>query len=280
MKPPVPLSRLSALSAVAGMAWLGGIVACTPKPAESVLDEEGAELSPAGLVAENPSVSGRVVLMGGPPKTLGKVVDVGGNPFCTSHGKIVNSTWKMDAEGGLADVVITVAGSTRAVNLPAEASVVDQKNCEYLPTVTALQAGESIVVRNSDLTYHNVRLIFHKPGTLDKGQNLENIAQAGRGEEWVRELKVPGIYRLECDIHRWMRAWIYVHEGIHKAVTGVDGRFTVGRALPDGEYVVSAWHPRFKKTLSKTVQVVNGTAQVEFAFDFSNSFDALLALDS
>jgi len=257
-----------------------GMVACGPEKTISSSDEKKVELSPAGLVAESPSVSGRVVLLGGVPKSLGQVIDVGGNPFCTGHGKIINPTWKMDTEGGLGDVVITVSGSSRAVNVSAKTVVIDQKNCEYLPTVTAIQPGESIVVRNSDLTYHNVRLIRHQTGTLDKGENLENIAQAGQGEEWVREMRKPGVYRLECDIHRWMRSWIYVHEGIHKAVTGTDGGFTVERALPDGEYTVSAWHPRFKKSLSKTVQVVNGTAQVDFSFDFSLSFDATLALDS
>jgi plastocyanin len=270
----------SALRAVTGAIWMVGAVACGPEKSAGSAAENQGELSPAGLVAESSSVSGRVVLLGGPPKSLGQAIDVGGNPFCAGHGKIINPTWKMDAEGGLGDVVITVSGSPRAVNVPANPTLIDQKNCEYLPTVTAVQAGESIAVRNSDLTYHNVRFIRHQAGTLDKGENLENIAQAGQGEEWVRELRTPGLYRLECDIHRWMRAWVYVHEGIHKSVTGLDGKYTVDRALPDGEYTVSAWHPRFKKSLTKTVQVVNGAAQVDFAFDFSLSFDATLALDS
>jgi len=274
------LSKLSALRGAMGLVWVLAAVACGPEQSSAELDDESVELSPAGLVAEATSVTGRVVLMGGPPKSLGQAIDVGGNPFCTSHGKIINPTWKMDSEGGLADVVITVSGSTRAANLSGNPVVIDQKNCEYLPTVTAVQAGQSIAVRNSDLTYHNVRLIRHQPGSLDKGENLANIAQAGQGEEWVRELRRPGIYRLECDIHRWMRSWIYVHEGIHKAVSRQDGRYSVERALPDGEYIVSAWHPRFKKSLSKTVQVVNGSAVVDFSFDFSHSFDAVLALES
>ena len=274
------LSNLSALRGAMGLVWVLAGVACGPEQSSAELDDQSVELSPAGLVAEATSVTGRVVLMGGPPKSLGQAIDVGGNPFCTSHGKIINPTWKMDSEGGLADVVITVSGSTRAANLSGNPVVIDQKNCEYLPTVTAVQAGQSIAVRNSDLTYHNVRLIRHQPGSLDKGENLANIAQAGQGEEWVRELRRPGIYRLECDIHRWMRSWIYVHEGIHKAVSGQDGRYSVERALPDGEYIVSAWHPRFKKSLSKTVQVVNGSAVVDFSFDFSHSFDAVQALES
>lgn len=253
---------------------------CGKQPAAEVADDASVVLPAAGLVAESVSLSGRVILLGGPPPSVGQKVDVGGNPFCTSHGDIIDPTWKLHSDGGLGDVVITVAGSPRASNLPAEPSLIDQKNCQYLPTVSAVQAGQSIAVRNSDLTYHNVRLIRHRVGTADQGENLVNIAQAGSGETWVRELRKAGVYRLECDIHRWMRAWVVVHEGAHHAVTGSDGRYVMNRALPDGEYEVRAWHPRFKVALSKMVQVVNGTAEVDFAFDFSRSFDAARTLDS
>ena len=256
------------------------LTACGKQPASQGFEDDSLILSDAGLVAESPSLSGRVILLGGPPPTLGRKLDVGSNPFCASHGDLIDPTWKVHSDGGLADVVITVSGSSRASNVSAEPALIDQKNCEYLPTVIAIQAGQSIAVRNSDLTYHNVRLIRHDPSTMDKGENLVNIAQAGQGETWVRQLKKASIYRLECDIHRWMRAWIVVHEGIHHAVSGIDGRYVMNRALPDGEYEVHAWHPRFKVGLSKMVQVVNGSAQVDFAFDFSRSFDASRTLDS
>lgn len=247
---------------------------------EVTWDSLDIELPTAGLVAEGVSVSGRVLLVGGNSSSVGKVIDVGGNPFCSQHGDLINPTWKVDEDGGFADVVVRVHGSGRASNIDSQPVLVDQRRCEYLPTVVAIQAGQSIVVRNSDLTFHNVRLAFHQAGTLDKGSNLENMGQAGNGEEWVRELRSPGIYRLECDIHRWMKAWIVVHEGVHVAVSRQGGSYAVERALPDGEYVVSAWHPRFSKALTRTVQVVNGSATADFTFDFTQSFDAKLALDS
>ncbi len=270
----------ASLSAVLAGLCLGVVVAgCGKKPDAAALERQ-AELSTAGLVAESTSVSGRVVLLGGPPKILGQVICAGGDALCAQHAPLIDPAWKLDSEGGLADVVITVSGSQRAANLPAQPASIEQKSCEYQPTVIAVQAGESIVVRNAGPEASGIHFIRHQEGTLDKGETLENAAAAGQGSEWTRELRRPGIYRLECDARPWMRAWVVVHEGIHKAVTGLDGSYAIARALPDGEYEVQAWHPRFKKKLSKTVQVVNGAAQVDFAFDYSHSLDATQALDS
>jgi len=275
------ISTAAAFRLVTGCGLLAATLGCGKgRDGVATWQSLDIDLSTAGLVAEGVSVSGRVTLVGGIPKSVGQVLDVGGNPFCAPHGDLINPTWKVDDDGGFADVVVRVQGSGRASNLDPQPVLIDQRRCEYLPTMVALQAGQSSVVRNSDLTFHNVRLAFHQAGTLDKGSNLENIGQAGNGEEWIRELRSPGIYRLECDIHRWMKAWIVVHEGVHVAVSREGGHYSVERALPDGEYVVSAWHPRFNKPLTQTVQVVNGAATADFTFDFTQSFDAKLALDS
>mgnify|MGYP007073336833 FL=1 len=121
------LLKTAPLAPVAA-AWCLLLAACGPEISPPLAAESAIELAPAGLVAESPSVSGRVVLLGGPPKTLGRVIDVGGNPFCSSHGQIIDPAWKMDAEGGLADVVITVSGSPRASNVSGEPALIDQRN--------------------------------------------------------------------------------------------------------------------------------------------------------
>ncbi len=261
--------------ALAGL-WL--VVACACGRQGSLAENTEAELPVAGLVAESTSVSGRVVLLGGPPKLLGRILDLAGSP-CAARTTLVHPAWKVDAEGGLAEVVITVSGSPRASNLTAKNALVELADCVFQPFMTAVQTGETLVLRNSESAAVRLSLALHEPGTLDEGEVRQELEQ-GAGTEWQGELRQPGIYRVEGDAHSWQRAWIVVHEGIHKAVSGPDGHYQVTRALPDGEYVVQAWHPRFKKKLSKTVQVVNGTAQIDFAFDYSLSFDATLALDS
>lgn len=233
---------------------------------------EPVALTPAVTIAETPSITGKVTLLGADAAKLRQVVDVGGNPFCTGHGDIIDPAWRVAADGALADVVISVRGSQRADNLPAAAPLIDQTQCAFVPHTVAIQPGQSVRFHNSDLTFHNIRIARHEAGTRGKGENIDNIGQPSRGDENVKAFNIPGIYRLECDVHRWMNAWVFVHEGVHAAVSAADGRFTISRALADGDYVVEAWHPQFSQSVSKSVTVRDGRATADFEFDFAHAF--------
>lgn len=230
-------------------------------------------LSPASEVALATSVTGKVILNGGKPSGLGKVIDVGGNPFCTGHPQLINPTWHVAADGGLADAVVTIRRSPRAGNEVSQQVVINQTHCEFQPYMTVLQPGQSVRFHNGDLTFHNVRLVKHQTGTRSDGQNLENFGQPAQGDENVKAFNEPGIYRLECDVHRWMKAWVFVHEGAHAAITKEDGTFAINRALADGPYEVEVWHPQFAEKLTRTITVHNGTAEAKFEFDLAKSFD-------
>lgn len=251
-----------------GVVMLIANVSCGKMPEEA----NNLKLAPAVEVAEAPSITGKVTLKGTGYEALRKVVDVGGNPFCTGHGDIIDSTWRVAADGALADAVITVRGSSHASNLPPESPLIDQTKCAFEPHTIAIQAGQSVRFHNSDLTFHNIRIARHETGTRGKGENIDNFGQPSRGDENVKTFNSPGVYRLECDVHRWMSAWVFVHDGIHTAVSSADGSFTIARALADGDYVIEAWHPQFPGTLSQTVTVRDGKATTEFVFDYANAF--------
>lgn len=238
-----------------------------PEPAAAL-----APRGPAIPVAEGVSIEGRVILTGGKPAGLGKSIDVGGNPFCSQHGTLIDPAWKVSADGGLGDAVVVVRNAPVASNVSQEPVLVDQKACLFVPTVTAIQAGQSVRFRNSDLTFHNVRVIRHEAGTTNRGQSLENYAQPSMGGENIRRFDEPGIFRVECDVHRWMRAWIRVCEGIHSAVSDADGGFRITRVLADGEYTLEAWHPQFEKPVVKTIRVRNGKSFASFEFHLATAF--------
>lgn len=227
---------------------------------------------PAVPVAEGVSIEGRVTLAGGLPSGLGKIIDVLGNPFCSQHGALIDPTWKVSADGGLADAVVIVRDGPVASNVSAEPVLVDQKDCLFVPSMTAIQAGQAVRFRNSDLTFHNVRIVRHEPGTENRGENIDNYAQPSMGGENVRTFAEPGIYRIECDVHRWMRAWVRVCDGIHFARSNGNGHFQINRALADGEYTVEAWHPQFEKPVVKTVALRNGKCSVGFEFELATAF--------
>ncbi len=247
-----------------GVVMLIANVSCGKMP------EAAAEvkLSPAVEIAETPSITGKVSLKGTDAAKLQKVVDVGGNPFCTGHGDILDATWRVGADGALADAVITVKGSQRASNL-STAPRIDQTQCAFVPHTVAIQAGQNVRFHNSDLTFHNIRVARYE--AQGKAANIDNFGQPSRGDENVKAFNAPGIYRLECDVHRWMNAWVFVHEGAHAAVSSADGRFSISRALADGDYIVEAWHPQFSHSITQTVTVRGGKANVDFNFDFANA---------
>ncbi len=254
-----------------------GVVLCLASTSCGKIAEGGSQLpqaplAPAVEVAEKPSIEGKITLAGIDAVSLRQVVDVGGNPFCTGHGEIIDSTWKVASDGGLANVVVTVEGSPRAANVPMEAPLVDQTHCEFVPHTLSVQPGQAVRFHNSDLTFHNIRIARHQLGSSHEGENLANLAQASQGDANTEIFSVPGIYRLECDVHRWMKAWIYVHDGIHSAVSAADGTYRMDRVLADGTYTVKAWHPQFAEPLSQKVTVTNGTAKADFAFSYAQAF--------
>ncbi|WP_395717327.1 carboxypeptidase regulatory-like domain-containing protein [Prosthecobacter sp.] len=257
------VSRKASLAAF-GIVVLTANVSCGKMPETPA----GVSLSPAVEIAETTSIAGKVTLKGADSAKLRQVVDVGGNPFCTGHGEIINPAWRVGADGSLADAVITVRGSQRASNLPSSAPLIDQTKCEFVPHTLAIQAGQNVRFHNSDLTFHNIRIARHSAAGKE---NIANLGQPSRGDENVQTFNSPGIYRLECDVHRWMNAWVFVHEGIHAAVSAADGRFAINRALRDGDYIVEAWHPQFSEPLSQTVTVRDGKATVDFVFDYAQA---------
>jgi hypothetical protein len=76
--------------------------------------------------------------------------------------------------------------------------------------------------------------------------------------EIQRPVRRPGVVRLECDSHGWMRGWLYVTNDV-AGVTGADGRFEISN-VPPGTYQLEIWHERYSGT-SQTVTVTAGGQQ-------------------
>jgi hypothetical protein len=250
------------------MIVLHTITACGKVPEASRVN-----LLPAINVVQKLSLQGKVILSGGKPASIGQVIDVGQNPLCVGHGVLTNPNWRVSEDGGLEDVVISVRQTARSMNTANSSPLINQRNCEFQPFMTVVQPGQTVRLHNSDMTFHNIRIVQHQLGTAAAGENLVNLAQPARGDENLHSFDQPGIYRLECDVHRWMRAWVYVHDGVHAVATSKGGTYVLNQALMDGVYEVSAWHPMFSQKLTQTVTIRNGQGRADFSFDLKNSFN-------
>jgi hypothetical protein len=111
--------------------------------------------------------------------------------------------------------------------------VIDQKNCEFLPYVAALNQDQSLVLKSSDPTNHNVR--FSAFTNAPFNQILPPNGQVSL--KLVAERRpIP----LACDIHPWMKGYIMVFDHPFFAITGEDGSFEI-QGVPAGEQKLVVW---------------------------------------
>src|SRR5438477_502746 len=58
-----------------------------------------------------------------------------------------------------------------------------------------------------------------------------------------KPLKDPGVLRITCDVHPWMRAWVHVLATSAYAVTDESGAYTIS-GVPPGKHTLNLWHER------------------------------------
>ena len=49
---------------------------------------------------------------------------------------------------------------------------------------------------------------------------------------------------MKCNVHPWMKSYIFVFKNPYYSVTGDDGKFTISN-LPPGTYTVTAWQEKY-----------------------------------
>lgn len=111
--------------------------------------------------------------------------------------------------------------------------VLDNKKCTFEPHVQVVAADSSIGIHNSDPVLHNTH------GFLDN-KTVFNVALPLQGMEIKKSLKKPGLVRIDCDAHGWMRGWIYVVDNPYYAVTGEKGDYEITK-IPPGTYTLKIW---------------------------------------
>jgi plastocyanin len=137
---------------------------------------------------------------------------------------------------------------------------IDQVDKEYVPFVTAVQAGTRVNFPNKDQIRHHV-YSFSGPKKFEiplyKGVPADPVV-----------FDKPGSVALGCNIHDWMRAYVFVSESPYFAVTQAGGKASV--ELPTGEYSVEVWHPALKgdpESTSQRVALSGSRSSLDFAIE-------------
>jgi plastocyanin len=165
-------------------------------------------------------------------------------------------------------VVYAKAGGGRTAT-PKKQTVIDQRDKQFVPYVTAVQVGTSIMFPNSDDIRHHVY-------SFSPAKKFELPLYHGTPAEPVTFDKV-GFVTLGCNIHDWMVAYVAVLPTPYFDVTGKNGRVLL-KDLPAGQYSVEVWQPSLKGTPESLVQDVtvaaSGEKQLLFTLDLKPDFRA------
>ena len=205
------------------------------------------------------TVTGTITYDGKIPNLKPLAMDA--DPACASKhsAPVANEALKLGSGNTMGNIIVSVksglpAGKTYPA--PTEAFVMDQSGCQYKPHVLGVMVGQPLKVLNSDGLLHNVHAL---PAT----NSSFNRAMPATSTEFVHTFeKAEAPFRVKCDVHPWMGAWIGVFDHPYFAVTDVDGKFTID-GLPAGTYEVVAWHEKLPSQTSK-VTVADGAAKADF----------------
>jgi hypothetical protein len=115
----------------------------------------------------------------------------------------------------------------------------DNKECRFAPHIITMQAGQTLVLKNSDSVSHNTK-------ASPKSNSEFNVSIGPNSTQEIKSiLKKESIpFKVVCSIHDWMAGYVVVTEGPFAAVTGKDGSFEI-KGLPAGqELEFQVWHER------------------------------------
>ena len=210
-------------------------------------------------------ISGTVKYSGTPPHE--RVIDMSKEPYCQklhASNPVHTENVVVGPDGGLKWVVLYISEGlpgSAASQIPSEKPQYDQKGCQYIPHVLAVDAGQHFLVVNSDPTSHNIHPM-PKPGS---GNNQWNKSQPPGSPPidttWTaEEIAIP----VKCNIHPWMHGYHAVVKGPY-AVTDDKGNFTIEN-VPPGSYTVTAWQETLGTQTSKVTVAAGKPATADFTF--------------
>jgi hypothetical protein len=207
--------------------------------------------------AGNGVIRGTVTFRGEPPAE--RMIP---NSACHGGtGLVPDATVVVDGGGGLWNVLVYLKDGPNADVPPSRLSppVLDQVNCRYVPRVVAVRVGETLRVKSSDPTMHNVH------GLADENPAF-NFGMTSAGETKDLTFTTPEVFRVKCDVHPWMVAHVGVFDHPFYAVTGEGGSFELTR-VPPGTYTLVAWHEKYGRAEQQvTVKEGGGPATAAFTF--------------
>jgi plastocyanin len=146
------------------------------------------------------------------------------------------------------------ARSRSAAESQGKRHEIDQRDHRFDPHLIAVREGVAVHFSNSDAGNHNIR-----SATLIRKNEFNVVVgpEEGYVHRFMADPKVRPVL-LTCDVHPWMRAWIYVFDHARFDVTDDRGKYTIS-AVPPGRYRLWARQPDAGLYTQREVRVTAGS---------------------
>jgi len=144
--------------------------------------------------------------------------------------------------------------------------IIDQVDKEFIPYVTAVRRGSSINFPNNDDIRHQVY-------SFSKSKQFELPLYSGNEFRPV-VFNESGAVALACNIHDWMKAYVYVVDTDKFVISDKDGQGVLAD-LSNGQYEVLVWHPTQGGNVQSSAQkitVADSDKQLTFAINPKKQF--------
>ena len=187
-----------------------------------------------------------------PPATLAVTTD---QAVCGD--RVADETIVADAAGHVANAVVRLTGVPWPAEVPAPR--IDNAGCLFVPRVQIAPTRSQVLVTSRDDTLHSTHTYD------DRNRTGFNIAMPFSGLEINRPLRRPGVVRVECDSHGWMRGWIVVSND-RGAVSGLDGVFVL-EEVPAGTHELTIWHERLSAAPGSVTVRAGETTEVAIVLE-------------
>ena len=161
---------------------------------------------------------------------------------------------------GVKDAVVMLEGipAPDTERAPPTPMVLSNSRCAFSPHVLPLRTGAPLEIHNQDPVMHNTHI-------TNDVRTFINVAMVAKARPVVKKVEKPGLYRVQCDAHKFMRGYVLAAEHPYFGMTDERGHTRILN-VPAGSHEISVWHEQLGPLQTHVTVPANGEVAVTLEY--------------